>query len=134
MTSGMSKCSVVFICLVLVCFLPTCAPKGVMIPPGSDTLNPCPAREIRVEELESIGAPGCNLQGSTIVFPDGKLMPVVAVGEVWSAGIYTENETSDDKYHVTNWGVPGIAASIREESGAYKTWATSDAARKLQDQ
>lgn len=134
MPSRTTRVAVSALCLFLSFSLSACAPTGVTIPPGSENLELCPPQEILVEELQNIGEPDCDLKGSSVVFPDGNVMPVVAVGDTWNSGIATEAETSDEKYVVLNWGVPGIAASVKEKAGSYRTWATSDAARKLQNQ
>ncbi len=102
---------------------------GVSVPPGFDDLDQCPPRSIAVDDLREIGEPGCNLIGSSLVFPDGVSLPVSAVGEVFSS----RNSSAGDHEHlIVNWGIPGVAAVTSDGGELLDLWASSDEAEQLQ--
>lgn len=102
------------------------------IPEGYEDLERCEIRDVSVDQLASIGEPGCDLQGSTVVFPDGYRF---SVGTVQEGAFLETRHDSDGKfqvgYSVTNHGIPGIGASHRLPGADTQYWATSDLSLEL---
>lgn len=119
----------------LLLLLSGCSPGETLIPQipeGHESLEICPERDISVEELTSIGEPGCNLVGSTVVFPDGFTADVGAVGGITGTDAYHDGETNPPvNYRVANFGIPGIAVSVITYGENPEMWATSDEAMQL---
>lgn len=118
-----------------------CRPQGVDIPKGSENLQPCPQREIRVEDLPQIGKPGCDLAFSTVEF-EGEYFDYAAGGgggasvEIGPVGhISSPMKVVDGKTReviVVNWGVPGVGVASIEDGKLRAIWATSPEAEELQ--
>jgi len=104
--------------------------QGVTVPPGAEQLKPCPHREIDVTDLGTVGKPGCDLAGSTLLFPDGKTVTIKEVGATFSEGTGTGAELIE--YSAVNWGVPGVAATFEEPGKPLRVWYTSSEAGILQ--
>lgn len=114
------------------CFLLTACTGGVYVPNGWEDLPSCPPQEIPAEELAAVGTPGCNLEGSTVIFPDGTSQPIVEVGAVNLHQFVPSEGDPGDEYSVTNWGIPGVAATQTAQDGTRSVWATSEEARHLE--
>lgn len=110
----------------------TACTEGVYVPNGWEDLPPCPPQEIPAEDLAAIGSPGCNLEGSTVIFPDGTHQPIVEVGAVSIHQFVPFEGDPGDEYSVTNWGIPGVAATQTAQDGTRSMWATSEEARHLE--
>lgn len=105
-------------------------PTGVDVPLGFEALRPCPEQRLHVEELHRVGAPGCDLEGSSLIFPGGTAMTIAEVGGVLGE---QPNATAENLEMMSvNWGVPGVGAALIRDGRAIKVWATSDEALKLQ--
>jgi hypothetical protein len=108
------------------------AGRGVSIPLGADELAPCAGTSIRVEDLEAAGEPGCDLSGSSLVFPDGMMrLAVPAVGAVFS---HQDSAMGKQEILIVNWGVPALGAAIIENDRLVDLWASGPAALDLQRQ
>lgn len=105
-----------------------CASSGVKVPPGSDRLALCPAKRLDVQSLAGVGAPACNWEGSTLVFPGGHTLQVSAVG-VNSAS--TSTATPGVEVRAVNWGLPGVAAVLIED-GRLQVWGHTRRAVELE--
>ena len=104
--------------------------RGVVLPPGSEHLTPCPITQISIDELSEIGEPGCDLTGSSVTFPDGSpQLTIASIGAAFSQGDGTGRETV-----ITNWGIPGIGVAVIEDHRLVHMWATGPAALDLQKQ
>lgn len=105
-----------------------CSSSGVRVPPGSDRLGRCPVERLDVQSLSGIGAPSCNWEGSTLVFPGGRTLEVSAVGVNSSSA-----STADPGVEVraVNWGVPGVAAVLIED-GKLQVWGHTRRAVELE--
>ena len=126
---------------VVLVLLAGCRPTGVDIPPGSESLEPCPIRQIAVETLEELGAPGCDLAGSTLAFDDPLALKIMdgrtaEIGPVGNAPRYggpaTNPDNSPGDLHVTNWGVPGVAVTVVAEKRIMSMWASTSEAEELE--
>ncbi|MFC8597471.1 hypothetical protein [Isoptericola sp. NPDC057191] len=106
-----------------------CGPDGVAVPPGADRLSTCDAQVVEVVRLESAGEPGCNLVGSTLLFPDGVTFGVPPVGN--AAGQEDTRKPGVQRV-VVNWGVPGVGAAIVRDGRLAEIWASSPDAKDLQ--
>lgn len=102
---------------------------GVSVPLGSGELEQCPPRSIAVEDLRQIGEPGCDLVGSSLIFPDGTSLPIYSVGEVFSSA---SPSAGDHEHLIVNWGVPGVGAFTKDSDELLDLWATSEKAEQLQ--
>lgn len=105
-------------------------PSGVLLPPGSESLPLCEPGPLHVDDLATIGIPGCNLQGSALIFPDGSTVTIEEPG--WSYAVEPHAERSDVVFTVVNWGVPGIGAAHINAGVIQRVWATSTDALTLQ--
>lgn len=106
--------------------------EGVTLPPGAEDLELCPVSEIEVTDLAAAGAPGCDLDGSTLRFPDGQRERIHTPGVVESTGF---GPGGDKIYMVVNWGVPGVGASITDpENNVIGIWGSSPEAIELHEQ
>jgi hypothetical protein len=103
--------------------------RGVNVPLGSEELDQCPPRSIAVEDLHEIGEPGCNLVGSSLIFPDGQTLSIYGVGETFSSSYSGAGEHDNV---VVNWGIPGVGAYTQLGDELVDLWATSDEAERLQ--
>lgn len=110
-----------------------CAAQGVRVPPGYEDLMPCEVRNLELGELSQIGEPGCDLEGSTIVAPDGILLVIGHVGETRSSQNILRDGSRSPEYTVVNWGLSGVGVSVKRP-GAPEIWATSNTALDLQQQ
>lgn len=140
------RARVVFALVVLVgtVSLAGCRPSGVDLDPKSFDLEPCPQREIRVEDLPDIGQPGCDLALSTIVFEGDYFDYSLRWGaegdrsteEIPSIGTVTAPQTGQgDKKRellIVNWGIPGAGVASIEGGKPRAVWATSPEAEELQ--
>lgn len=84
-----------------------CSHGGVTVPDGAADLRPCPVRTIDVTALREMGEPGCNLEGSVLVFPNGREMTLGAPG--WNGG--ATDSSSGEWVRAAAWGVPGVGAA-----------------------
>ncbi|WP_298942420.1 hypothetical protein [uncultured Microbacterium sp.] len=121
-----------------------CRPQGVDIPKGWENLQPCPQREIRVEDLPQIGKPGCDLAFSTVVFEGDyadyafaweagggwPVVEIISVGYVTAPTKVVDGKTRE--VLVVNWGVPGVGVASIEDGKLRAIWATSPEAEDLQ--
>lgn len=105
-----------------------CSSSGVKVPPGSDRLAPCPVERLDVQSLAGVGAPPCNWEGSTLVFPGGHTLRVSAVG-VNSASASTASPGVEVR--AVNWGLPGVAAVLIED-GKLQVWGHTRRAVELE--
>ena len=104
--------------------------RGVVLPPGSEDLAPCPITQISIDELSEVGEPGCDLTGSSVTFPDGSpQLTIASIGAAFSQGDGTGRETV-----ITNCGIPGIGVAVIEHHRLVHLWATGPAALDLQKQ
>lgn len=101
---------------------------GITVPPGHERLAPCGPRQISVDELRSIGAPGCDPQGWNLAFPDGMVIGVAAVGDVFTSS----DPVRGHEYSVVNWGLPGVGAATIRDGRIAETWSSSPDADDLQ--
>jgi len=113
-----------------------CSGDGVVIPKGWQSLKKCNyARTIPLEELATIGQPGCNMAGTKIHFTDGSTYKVGSVGatDAWSYFAKPgDAELLSDHFEMVNWGVPGVAIAEFERDGSLrKIWATTEEAAEL---
>ena len=108
-----------------------CSATGVLVPEGYEALNKCDVRQYGVAELPALGEPDCDLEGSTVLFPDGTLLKVQEVGSVL---VETPDVAQGIDYHSVNWGVPGIAVAIIQGGTVSGIWATSPGALDLHRQ
>lgn len=116
------------VCLALAAT--ACAPRGVTIPPGAEALEPCDRQgPVDVELLAADGAPGCDMEGTVLVYPDGRALEVGPVG-VTSGSSDTR---SAGEIQLVNWGVPGVGAAYVHE-GEATAWASTAEALDLQRQ
>lgn len=104
--------------------------NGVTIPPGYDQLDSCDAQVFDVDDLVSVGEPGCDVAGSSLRFADGTVRPIFAVGSV---SAYSHGIGSDEmEYLVVNWGVPGVGAAMVKNGVLRDVWANGAEAHRLQ--
>ncbi|WP_460802789.1 hypothetical protein [Microbacterium sp. GXF6406] len=103
--------------------------QGVTVPAGAELLEQCAPELLNVEDLASIGEPGCNLIGSSVYIPDG---PTLEVREVGAAFSHQSSVNGSVEYQILNWGVPGIAVSTVDEGRLIDLWASSAMAEELQ--
>lgn len=105
-----------------------CASGGVTIPAGYEALEPCEPRILSVEELSVMEEPGCNLEGSTVMSPDGVGHLIGPVGNAAVSGFPMQGI----EYEVVNWGIPGVSITKTADGEPRTTWASTEAALKLQ--
>lgn len=103
--------------------------RGVSIPLGSEELDQCLPRSIAVEDLREIGEPGCDLVGSSLIFPDGQSLQIYGVGEAFSSSY---SGAGEHDHLIVNWGIPGVGAFTRLGNDLLGLWATSEEAERLQ--
>jgi len=87
---------------------------ALAIPSGYQDLASCtaPTDPIPVANLaEAAELQGCDAQGVQVVFPDGTVQAVDAVGVVHLVDL------DEGEGVVRNWGVPGVAAFMRTVTG-----------------
>lgn len=108
-----------------------CSRAGVMLPTGYENLPPCEVRQYVVERLPEVGEPGCNVEGSTLLFPDGT---VIAIEEVGTSFVRQVEAPHGPEFHILNWGVPGVGAAFIEDGTVQGVWATSAKALDLHRQ
>ncbi len=106
------------------------APRGVSIHLGADELEPCEGTSIHVEDLEAAGEPGCDLAGSTLVFPDG--MASLAVPQVGAVFSHQDFGRGNEEILIVNWGLPGVATAVIDDDRLIHLWASSEDALDLQ--
>lgn len=109
--------------------LGACGSKGVVVPPGSEALSDCDVQQIHVGELASGGEPGCDLEGSTLLFPDGTALEIAPVGVATG---YQDSRSEGAQLSIVNWGVPGVGASITEDGQLVEVWGSTSEALELQ--
>jgi len=114
---------------------------GVVVPPGFKDLPPCLVREIPIEELSTVGEPGCDLTGSRLLFSGETLEyavgpppsqggpPTLEIRSV--GGAFSQGDGRGRELLITNWGVPGVSVAAVEDGRLLKSWVSSDAARDL---
>lgn len=124
--------TVMFVVFLVAIIFASCSPRGVLIPPGSEDLLPCPPRVIPVEELREIGEPGCDLAGSSLVFPDDFVWPISEIGSAASFERVAQEKVLGVKYSMTNWGVPGVGVTRTLSGQETEFWASTDEALDLQ--
>ena len=121
--------------LLVVGLLTGCQSTGVDVPHGWQKLELCTsARPVAVEDLRKMGAPGCNMAGTSVEFPDGSTQKVGSVGanKGWSYEASPGEATIPLHFTMVNWGVPGIAvAEHSREGGIHTIWANSTKASDL---
>ena len=94
-------------------------------------MKPCVVATIDVDDLASDGAPGCDLQGSSLRFSDGVDVGISDVGSVSSTTVGAPDEQTE--YVMVNWGLPGVgAAMIDADNRLVEVWASSPEALALQ--
>lgn len=104
---------------------------GVSIPLGSESLRACKVQRLHVEQLHTLGSPGCDLEGSSVIFPEGTALTIEAVGV--NVGEQPD-ATADLELTMVNWGLPGVGAALVRNGRATDVWATSEEAMTLQRQ
>lgn len=109
--------------------LSACGHEGVTVPPGANALTKCDVRQIPVEELASVGEPGCDLEGSSLLFPDGTTMEISPTGNVTG---HQDSRFEGLEFVIVNWGVPGVGAALVENLQLVDVWASSPEALELQ--
>ncbi|MGB2556545.1 hypothetical protein [Cellulosimicrobium cellulans] len=109
--------------------LSACGSEGVTVPPGSDALSDCEVQQFNVVELESGGEPGCDLEGSSLLFPDGTTLEI---GPVGNAASYQDSGSEGVEFSIVNWGIPGVGASITQDGELIDVWASTPEALDLQ--
>ncbi|WP_144276328.1 hypothetical protein [Demequina sp. NBRC 110053] len=115
--------------VVAVLSLGACGSEGVAVPPGSDALQSCDIQRIDVVDLAVMGKPGCDLEGSSLIFPDGSTVEIEAVGI--SSGFSTSSVEGVEFYY-GNWGLPGVSASVVENGRLVDLWASTAEAYELE--
>lgn len=112
-----------------------CASTGVTVPPQDHGLELCKsANPVVVEDLRTLGAPGCNMVGMTVEFPDGTTAKVGSVGasKSWSYDSSPGDATIPTHFTMVNWGAPGVAVAEHSREGWIRTiWANSTKASDL---
>lgn len=124
---------VILVGILAILPLSGCAPRGVSVPHGFDSLVQCEPRAIEAERMHEIGEPGCNLEGSSVIMPDGTQIRLGQVGGVGSQQWFGSDGTGGTEYMSVNWGIPGAAVSMIGPTGS-QIWATSNEALDLQEQ
>ncbi|WP_431075592.1 hypothetical protein [Microbacterium phyllosphaerae] len=94
-----------------------------------------------ISALPELGAPGCDLVGSTLTFEEleGRFdteavtypggipsLTITAVGATFAQGDGHRRELM-----MVNWGVPGVAVALIDNGQLVEVWASSDAALDL---
>lgn len=115
-------------CGVLILLLGGCSRGGVSVPPGADDLQPCPVDTIDVTALAQMGEPGCNLAGSTLLFPTGEEYEIMEIGV---AGGMSSSRMPTHQLRAVNWGVPGVGA-VDITDGVVTVWGSTQWAVELQ--
>ena len=123
-----TRAAAVAACGILVLLLGGCSSGGVSVPPGADELDPCPVATIGVTSLPQLGEPGCNLAGSTLLFPTGEEFEVEETGV---AGGMSSSRTPTHQIRAVNWGVPGVGA-VDITDGVVTVWGSTQWAVELQ--
>ena len=126
-SSRLARWSVATGAAVLATLLSGCTESGVRVPPGAEELQPCPVRRIDVTTLGDMGEPGCDLAGTTLIFPGGKEILVGAPG--WS-GAATDSR-SGEWVRAAAWGVPGVGA-VQINGTTVTVWGSTQEAVDLQ--
>lgn len=138
-----SMVSAATICVIVGAAITGCgtSPQGVIVPQGADDLPMCPLTQLSLSELAIGGAPGCDLEGSTIGFDEleGKFsfealreinippsLTITAVGASFS-----QDDAHGRELIVVNWGVPGVAVALVDNGRLVDIWASSSEARDL---
>lgn len=104
-------------------------PTGVSIPAGWEDLAQCEVQQLRVEQLAAAGEPGCDLEGSSLIFPDGTTLVIEPVGT--NVGLQPDAARAIE-FHALNWGVPGVGAALVKDGTVAAVWASSAWALDLQ--
>ena len=115
-------------CGVLILLLGGCSRGGVSVPPGADDLEPCPTATIDVTALAQMGQPGCNLAGSTLLFPTGEEYEIMEPG---IAGGMSSARMPTHQLRAVNWGIPGVGA-VDITDGVVTVWGSTQWAVELQ--
>lgn len=103
-------------------------PQGVLVPPGHESLRPCPIRVIAADDLDAQGEPGCDLTGSSIAIDvmNFEIATIGAsVGHCPSTGL---------EYQWNNWGIPGVGVAKIVDGQLVTIWASTPQAKNLQQQ
>ncbi|WP_144019026.1 hypothetical protein [Demequina sp. NBRC 110056] len=115
--------------VVAVLNLGACGSEGVTVPPGADALDTCDSQRIEVVDLAGMGEPGCDLEGSSLVFPDGSTVEIEAVG---NSSAFSTSSLEGVEFYYGNWGVPGVSASVVESGQLVDLWASTPEAYELE--
>lgn len=94
---------------------------ALLIPSGWESMAPCAAggAPVPASDLwETSALRGCNAEGTSVVFPDGHVEIVAAVG------VSGAHRIGDVRYTVDNWGGPGVVA-VMESPAGIQYWGTS---------
>lgn len=91
-------------------------------------MDPCPVATIDVTSLPQLGEPGCNLAGSTLLFPTGEEYEVKDSG---IAGTMMDSRTPTRELRAVNWGIPGVGA-VDITDGVVTVWGSTQWAVELQ--
>lgn len=83
--------------------------RGVAVPPVPENFVSCEFRLIQAEELSGYGDPGCDLEGSSIVFSRGEYLEI---GHIGSRGGTVLPSRQTREIRSTNWGTPGVGVTI----------------------
>lgn len=116
--------------------------RGVTIPPGYDNLATCASSELPISALADEGAPGCDLEGSTITFdelegrfdvdvirtnPDG--VPALTITSVGAS--FAQGDGQGRELLMVNWGIPGVGVALIDNGELAEIWASTDEALEL---
>lgn len=136
------------VCMIAVSALTGCiGSRGVTVPPGYDALSTCTLTELPVSGLVNEGAPGCDLEGSSITFEDEDLegrfdidtirtnpdgAPALTISAV---GATSANEDGQGRaLLMVNWGLPGVGVALIDNGEVVEIWASTDDALNLHRQ
>ena len=101
------------------------------IPAGWEDLARCEVQQLRVEELAAAGEPGCDLEGSSLIFPDGTTLVSEPVGP--NVGLQPDAAQAIE-FQALNWGVPGVGAALVKDGAVAAVWASNPRAMDLQQE
>lgn len=101
--------------------------RRAAVPDGAEDLKTCSIRKIDVTALSEMGEPGCDLEGSILVFPNGHEMTLGAPG--WNVG--STDSRSGEWVRAAAWGVPGVGAAYITD-GNVTVWGSTPDAVDLQ--
>ncbi|MEO7722233.1 MAG: hypothetical protein ABIS08_10005 [Pseudolysinimonas sp.] len=94
-------------------------PRGVILSPSETAIEKCTDASPRaVADLKMID---CDLQGVTIVFPDGQTLMAPEIGGGGSTQTDGPNGIGDN-HQVTNLGIYGVVAAESDPDGTHTRW------------